>query len=193
MYLNIIDTFCHMRRYRFRNILCPNCRNGQTHCQKIVRIFPKDLSVSEISPSADCLSKGKSHDTGISHKKKILFFYLCINKCGQESRDHSTVNCHAAFPSIDYAQKIISITIPIEDHIINSGTDNGKNHGINGKVPIQVRILSRYLSQSCCHQDTGDYADTDDHSIKCYRKPKHLKAFGHVPQVNPQIGKCNIH
>ena len=52
-------------------------------------------------------------------------------------------------------QQIIFIIIPLKDHIVESGTDNGKNDPIQCKIHIQIRVLSPPFCIRKSHRHTG--------------------------------------
>ncbi len=105
---------------------------------------------------------------------------------------HPAVDGHTAIPGIEYAQQIILVIIPGEHHIVDAGPDDGEDDGINGEIPVVVRILPRHLGHVRRHEDARQHADADDQAIVGNAETKDAEGLGHVPQVDSQVRERDI-
>ena len=67
------------------------------------------------------------------------------NSCKYNQRKyrcyHTSIDCQAASPQIEYLKQIILITVPLKNHVIKPCSYNRKNNTIKRKIQINLRIL----------------------------------------------------
>ena len=192
MHIDIVCPLRNMGRNVLGNIPGPHRLDGELHGKQAVIILTEDFSVHEVPPAADGLSQNQARHAGVSHQQRIFLFYPAIDEQSDERGYHPAVDGHTAIPGIEYAQQIILVIIPGEHHIVDAGPDDGEDDGINGEIPVVVRILPRHLGHVRRHEDARQHADADDQAIVGNAEAKDAEGLGHVPQVDSQVRERDI-
>ena len=181
-----------MRRNIFRDIPGANRLNRKLHGKKAVIVFSEHLTVHEIPPAADSLPQDQPRHAGVPHQERVLLLDPAIDEQRGKCRDDTAVYGQAAVPQLEDAQQIVLVIIPREYHIINPRPYDGKNHGINGKIPIIIRILACHLRHMGRHQDARQDTDSDDQAIKGNIEPEYAERLRHILQIDSQMGERDI-
>ena len=175
MDIDIIGAFGNMRGDIVRYVPGPHSVDRKLHRKQTVIILSEYFPVHKIPPPSDCLSQNQPGHAGIPHQQGILLLDPAVDKERDKSRYDPSVDRQAAVSQSKYPHQIILIKIPRKDHIINTRADNGKNHRIDGKIPIIIRILPCHLRNMSRHHDPGQHTHPDQQSVKCNVKSEYTE------------------
>ena len=175
MHLDIIRAFYNMTGDTLRDIAASDCIDGQPHRQQAVRVFAEYFPVHKIAPAPDDLAQHQCRHTDIRDLQETLLLHFAVHPQRDKSRDHRPVNGQSAFARIKDAEQIVPVNVPREDHVVDPRPDNGKNNGINGKIPDQVRIQLLFLRNMRRQQNAAENPQPDDHAVKSDLKTENLE------------------
>ena len=198
MDLNVVDSAVH-------NPLIPQFlgNHGRVHnaCldphgQQIVRVAAEGLAVEEISPASDHLARNQSQNTGVCHAQKGLLLYPCIHSQRQNRPDDSAIDGQAAGSQIENLDGVVLVQLPVENHIVQPRSDNGKNDGIEGKVQVKVRVLTSAPGVPHGHPHARQHSQSDDDAVKSHPEAENTDAVSHMFNGDAQMDKtqiCSVH
>ena len=172
VHLDVVGSLRHMGRDSLGNIRCSDHLGRKTHRKQIIRVLSKNFPVGEIPPAADYLTEYKPRHADIRNLQKTLFFPPAVDPKGKKSGNHRTVNGQSAVSQIKHIKQIILIGVPAKYHVINPGPDNGKDNGVNRKIPDQVSVQPLQLRHMGRQQDAAQHAYGYNHAVKRNRKAK---------------------
>jgi len=168
----------------------------------LLRHTAERLTVEEVAPSAEDLPY---HDAGRYHVKNALPFYLLAladNVDRQGAADYRAVNGDAAAPYCDIVNKasvIVPCSVPdyVEQNIINTRTDNGKDNGIYRNIEKIVDSDSFLLRAVPCVHKSKNYAEGYDKTVPAHLDPaedRHRKRYlVDSERLDPESGKRNCY
>ena len=156
MYLYIIYTIygLHMLRHSIRYTAWIHFIHFQAHGKQGICILSKGLPVHKVSVPPDDLSQDQSGHCRIDKFQKVIILSFTVHDGCNNRRNHTTVNSQTAAAYVKNLHEIIFITVPAEDHIVGSGSDESKQNSPQSKISIDIRILARPFSIPPGHHDT---------------------------------------
>ena len=108
------------------------------HAPREAGVGAERLHIDEIAPAPDGLSDEKTHTGDVEDRKQLHFAELDDEGPHQNRADESTVNCHAAFPSLDDRAQIVLEGIPTESNVVkpraDDTADDAAQHHVNELV-----------------------------------------------------------
>ena len=118
----------HMDRQFFRDVGLPDHGRGDPHGKEALGIAAEDLPVEKVPPPADDLAQGQARHAGVQDPDRRDLSPPAENDDGQDAGDDAAVDGQPASPEVEDLKKVGLIHVPHEDHVIDPGSQDGKDH-----------------------------------------------------------------
>lgn len=95
------------------------------------------------------------------------------------------------FPQVEDTLQILPVDIPVEDHIIESGSDHPEDHYEDRQVIVILRILAGAFRLPDGDKDTYQDGKGDEQPVEGNVEAKYGNVVPHRGQMDPQVGEVD--
>ena len=173
-----------------------NSRNHlNAHAQEevVVDLRAEGLPVEEIAPAADALADQQAQRHDVQIGRQLLLLHLGEEQQAQGGADDAAVDGDAALPDVESGNRVVLVVVPLEDHVVDSGADDGQGNGEENRVDHAVHIGAELLDPPAHVENRQQEAQGDDHAVEIDFSAEDGKGQGpgQVQPLNPQPGEGN--
>ena len=170
-------------------------RTFNAHAQEEIakNLLAEALPVEEIAPAAHTLTDQQPQNHDVQIGGDFLLFDLREEKQSQNPADHAPVDGQTAPPDVEDGGEVAPIAVPAEDHIVDSGADNGCGHGEEDCVRHPVKVGAE-LGDSGTHVENGQQEAQGDHQaveVDIQSEGGKGKGAGGIDSLDSQPGEGN--
>ena len=161
---------------------------ANAHSPRQSRFRSESLSVHKVAPSSDKLSQHDSGHYHIRHFEKSELF-MTANNIEHYSADYNAAVYRKS--AVPYRYNIVKRMkfFQIEEHIIESGTYNGRRNHDYRKIKYAVKIHSRLSRAVAKIGESEYYSQTNYHSVPCDFQFSYMEsdsAYGKLAYSEPR-------
>ena len=127
--------------------------------------FAEGLLVEEVAPAADGLPQHQTRRDEIRQRPEGDLFPLREDQRGDDAADDRAVDGDAALPDEQRVDGIGGVLIPLENHIVKAGEDDGRGHGQQGVIEHTIGVQPLALGLAVDHDDRKHHRQGDQNAI----------------------------
>ena len=149
------------------------------------------LDVDKVSPAADALADQKAADHQVQRRHELHPADLAHQKADQHAADESAIDGHAAAAGVEDLAEILSIVVPLQDHIVGPGSHDAADGAAQNDVEHPVGVHAKLPGAAADVQNRQNKAQRDQDAVPVYRQVPNRKGHSVYLKIQPQSGEGN--